>query len=168
MHEIIQSAQKSIVVERNKFLAVKGEINTNVYFVESGSLMVFVLNNGEEQIIRFGYKNNLIAVLDSYLTGKPTNFYVKAIKKTVVKVIAKKQIEEFLNDESKVKIWIKAMEELIVQQMEREVDLLTKSPAQRYLRVLKRSPRLFQEIPNKHIANYLRMSPETLSRLKKS
>jgi hypothetical protein len=34
--------------------------------------------------------------------------------------------------------------------------------------VFKRSPQLFQEIPNKHIASYLRMSPETLSRLKKS
>ncbi|MDN5424225.1 MAG: Crp/Fnr family transcriptional regulator, partial [Chryseobacterium sp.] len=30
------------------------------------------------------------------------------------------------------------------------------------------SPKLFQDVPNKYIANYLRMSPDTLSRLKKS
>ena len=45
---------------------------------------------------------------------------------------------------------------------------LISSPKERYERVLKRSPQLFQEIPNKHIANYLRMSAETLSRLKNS
>jgi hypothetical protein len=43
---------------------------------------------------------------------------------------------------------------------------LINAPAERYERVLKRSPKLFQEVPNKYIANYLRMSPETLSRLK--
>ena len=38
-------------------------------------------------------------------------------------------------------------------------------PRQRLQRVLGRSPRLFQEVPHKYIASYLRMSPETLSRL---
>lgn len=60
------------------------------------------------------------------------------------------------------------LEDLVLQQLEREKDILTSSPKARFERVLKRSPKLFQEIPNKHIANYLRMSPETLSRLKKS
>ena len=47
-------------------------------------------------------------------------------------------------------------------------DILINSPMDRFQRVFKRSPQLFQEIPNKHIASYLRMTPETLSRLKKS
>jgi hypothetical protein len=58
------------------------------------------------------------------------------------------------------------LEDLVLQQLEREKDLLINAPAERYERVLKRSPKLFQEVPNKYIANYLRMSPETLSRLK--
>ncbi len=47
--------------------------------------------------------------------------------------------------------------------MEREINILTPNDTK-----VKRSPQLFQEIPNKYIANYLRMSAETLSRLKKS
>ena len=49
--------------------------------------------------------------------------------------------------------------------MERELDLLTSSPHERIQRVLKRSPQVFQEIPAKYIASYLRMTPETLSRI---
>jgi CRP-like cAMP-binding protein len=168
MKEIIELSDKQITIDRNEFLKVKGSIDTNLYFIESGSLRIFVLDDCEEQTIRFGYKENLIVSLDSFLTGKPSDLYIQAIKKTVVKVIAKEQIDEFLKEKSNQNLWTKILENLVVQQIEREIDILTKSPKERYERVLKRSPQLFQEIPNRHIANYLRMSAETLSRLKKS
>lgn len=166
MQEIIELSDTTITLERNEFLKVKGTIDTNVYYVESGSLRIFVLDNDEEQIIRFGYQKNLVAALDSYLSGKPSDLYIQALKKTVVRVITKAQVEEFLKEEPNRLLWVKILEGLVLQQMEREIDILTASPKERYNRVLKRSPQLFQQIPNKHIANYLRMTPETLSRLK--
>lgn len=168
MKEIIELSDKEITIERNEFLKVKGSIDNNLYYIESGSLRIFVLDDYEEQTIRFGYKENLIVSLDSFLTGKPSDLYIQAIKKTVVKVITKEQIEKFLKTENNRNLWTKILENLVLQQMEREIDILTNSPKERYERVLKRSPQLFQEIPNRHIANYLRMSAETLSRLKKS
>ena len=168
MKEIIELSDKTITIERNEFLKVKGSIDTNVYYLESGSVRVFVLDDYEEQIIRFGYKDNLLVSLDSFLTGKPSDLFIQAIKKTVLKVITKPQMNKFLETENNKYLWIKILENLVLQQMEREIDILTNSPKERYDRVLKRSPQLFQEVPNKHIANYLRMSAETLSRLKKS
>ncbi len=166
MKEIVALSDKEITIDRNEFLKVKGSIDRNVYYIVSGSLRVFVLDDYEEQTIRFGYKDNLIVLLDSFLTGKPSLLYVQAIKKTVLKVITKEQIEKFL--ENNRNAWTQILENLVIQQMDREIDILTNSPKERYERVLKRSPQLFQEIPHKHIANYLRMSAETLSRLKKS
>lgn len=168
MKSIADLSTKTISFERNEFVTVKGSIDTNVYYVESGSLRVFVLDNEEEQTIRFGYKENLIVPLDSFLTGKPTEFYIQAIKRSVIRVITKKQFNAFIDAEENKKLWPAILENLVVQQLEREVDILTGSPKTRYQRVLKRSPQLFQEIPHRYIANYLRMSPETLSRLKKS
>ncbi|MFW0735869.1 Crp/Fnr family transcriptional regulator [Flavobacterium sp. T12S277] len=168
MKEIIELSEKTITIDRNEFLKVKGSIDTNMYFIVSGSLRIFVLDEYEERTIRFGYKENLIVSLDSFLTGKPSDLFIQAIKKTVLKVVDKQQIDQFLDAESNRNLWIKILENLVVQQMEREIDILTNSPKERYERVLKRSPQLFQEIPNRHIANYLRMSAETLSRLKKS
>ncbi len=168
MKALIELSDKTITIDRNEFLKVKGSIDRNVYYVESGSLRAFVLDNYEEQIIRFGYKENLIVSLDSFLSGKPSNLFIQAIKKTVVRVITKSQFDTFLETESNRNEWIKILENLVLQQIEREIDVLTTSPKERYERVLRRSPQLFQEIPNRHIANYLRMSAETLSRLKKS
>ncbi|MEX0811358.1 MAG: Crp/Fnr family transcriptional regulator [Chitinophagales bacterium] len=167
--EAHQLFEKEIELQRNEFLKVKGSVDTNIYFVESGSMKVFVLNDDEEQIIRFAYRGNIIVSLDSYITEKPSDFYIQAIKKTTVKVISKNSMMEVIHQKPEYqKLWIEVLEDLILQQIEREKDLLTTSPKERYNRVLKRSPMLFQEIPNKHISNYLRMSAETLSRLKKS
>jgi CRP-like cAMP-binding protein len=168
MQSLTHLADKAITIQRHEYVSMPGSVDTNIYYIENGSLRVYVLDNDEEQIIRFGYTDNLIVSLDSFLTNKPTVFYIQAIKKTVLKVISKKRWEEFLSHHENQKVWTSILENLILQQLEREIDILTTSPKERYLRVLSRSPRLFQEIPHRYIANYLRMSAETLSRLKKS
>lgn len=155
--------------KRNEFLKISGTIDTNVYFIEEGSVRLFIDDDKEERIVRFGYKGNIIVSLDSFLSEKPSDFYIQAIKSSTIKVASKKDFYQFINSSyENLKLWNSILEDLVLQQIEREKDLLHNSPKIRYERVLKRSPKLFQEIPNKYIANYLRMSPETLSRLKKS
>lgn len=157
-----------ILLKRHEFLTVKGNRDTNIYFIKSGALRIFVEDEFEEHTIRFGYQNNLITALDSFLKNEPTQFFIQALKKSNVEVIKKEAFEALIAAEPGVHdIWTTMSNELIYQQLEREVDLLTYSPRDRYERVLKRSPQLFQEIPNKYIASYLRMTPETLSRFKK-
>ncbi len=156
-------------LSRKEYLKVKGSVDTNLYLVVNGSLRIFVLDGFEENIIRFGYKNNFIAALDSFITEKPSDLFIQAIKKTELKVIKKATFMDFVEGSPEnTKIWQIMLGDLIFQQMERERDILTSSPIERYKRVLARSPQLFQQIPNKYIASYLRMAPETLSRIKKS
>ncbi len=161
--------QKSLELKRNEYLKVKGSIDTNLYLVEKGALRIFVIDEFEEHTIRFGYQNNLIAALDSFLNEKPSEFYIQALKYSSLKVIDKKTYMNFVSSSiENTTLWQRILESFALQQMERERDILTTSPLERYNRVLKRSPQLFQEIPNKYIASYLRMTPETLSRIKKS
>jgi len=154
---------------RNDFLKLSGSADTQIYFIEKGSVRIFMTDENEERIIRFGYTGNIITSMDSFLSGKPSHLCIQAIRKTTVKTASKKDFFEFIQkNEDNLHFWINILEDLVLQQLEREKDLLISSPGERFERVLKRSPKLFQEIPNKYIANYLRMSPETLSRLKKS
>lgn len=160
---------KQLSLSRKEYLKVKGSVDTNLYFVVRGSLRIYVLEEFEESIMRFGYQDNFIAALDSFISEKPSDLYIQAIKKTEVKIIKKSTFMNFVESSAEnTKIWIQLLGDLIYQQMERERDILTTSPLERYRRVLTRSPQLFQEIPSKYIASYLRMTPETLSRIKKS
>ncbi|MCE3076169.1 Crp/Fnr family transcriptional regulator [Chryseobacterium gwangjuense] len=161
--------QDKKVVQRHQFIKTKGETDTHIYFIDNGSVRIFMMDEDEERTIRFGYSGNIIVSLDSFLSGKPSDFYIQAIKKTEVRIASKNDFYQFIqSSEEHLKLWILVLEDLVLQQLEREKDLLINSPQERLERVLKRSPKLFQEIPQKYIANYLRMSPETLSRLKKS
>ena len=71
-----------IQLERNEYLKVKGSVDTNIYLVINGSLRIFVIDEYEEHTIRFGYKDNLIASLDSFLNEQQSDFYIQALKKT--------------------------------------------------------------------------------------
>ena len=156
-------------LKRNEYLKVKGSTDTNLYYVKSGSLRVFIEDEFEEHTIRFGYEGDFISALDSHITEKPSPFYIQAIRKTELKTVSKETFMGIINSKPEyLQLWQQMLSQLVYQQMEREVDILTYSPTERYRRVLERSPRLFQEIPAKYIASYLRMTPETLSRLKKS
>ena len=160
--------QRTVTLRRGEPLVLAGTQDSNLYRVESGVVVSCREVSGTQQYMRFGYAGDYIMSVDSYLTGRPTAYTLLALRKTEVTVA----------DPERYEAWIKATAEharaveaargwLILGLLEREVDLLTATPEERYQRVLARSPRLFQEVPAKYIANYLRMTPETLSRLKK-
>lgn len=161
--------QKTILLNRNDFLKRSGARDTHLYYIVSGSLKVFIEDASEEHILRFGYQHDFLTVLDSFITEGPSDLGIQALKKTELKVLTKARYLEFVNANVENKqLCDTLLEQLLLQQMEREKDILIRSPRERYQRVLQRSPQLFQEIPHKYIASYLRMSPETLSRLKKT
>jgi CRP-like cAMP-binding protein len=158
---------KTIELKRGDHLHYAGETNTSIYYVAAGTLQTYVLVNDEEQIIRFGYQGDYVAAMDSFIGGGPTILYSQALRKCTVRMIRKTEYAAQLAADSELnRLWQKIMSWMITGQLEREIDLLTNDPAERYRRVFERSPQLFQEIPAKYIANYLRMTPETLSRIR--
>ncbi|WP_282087338.1 Crp/Fnr family transcriptional regulator [Aquimarina algiphila] len=155
-------------LEREEYLKTANNINTNLYFISEGSLRVFYVNDKEEHTLYLGYKKSLITALDSFFSNKVSQLEIQALKKTKVDFISKDDFMKFMmSNPENLSLWYAILEELIYLQTEREIDLLISSPAERYQRVLQRRPELFQEIPHKYIASYLRMAPETLSRIKR-
>lgn len=152
-------------LKRGAYLSSAGEVNQKVYWVEQGTLHFYLLKDGEEQSIRFAYPGNVVSVLDSYISAKPSVYYLQALREVQYRECSKSDFDAFLKDSDLIELWNLSLHQLILEMMEREQDLLEKSPALRLQRVMERSPRLFQEVPFKYIASYLRMSPETLSRL---
>ncbi|MEH7890630.1 Crp/Fnr family transcriptional regulator [Elizabethkingia meningoseptica] len=161
--------EKTLILNRNEYLKEPDTTDTNIYFVQEGSVRLFITHEAEEQNIRLGYAGNIVVALDSFLTEKPSPICIQALKKSCILVASKKSFLEVMNKSIQhLHLWNSMLQDLNIQQFERETDLLTQSPKERYNRLLKRSPQVFQHIPHRHIANYLRMTPETLSRIKKS
>ncbi|PKH50752.1 Crp/Fnr family transcriptional regulator [Tenacibaculum sp. Bg11-29] len=169
LEELENQWEEEITIKRGDFLVRKHTINTNLYLVLEGSLRVFIEDEDQDHTIRFGYKNSIITALDCFLTNKPSLFYIQSLKKCKLKVISKQKYMSLIKADVKCQnTWNMMLESFVYQQIEREIDLITFSPQKRFQRVFKRSPQVFQEIPHKYIASYLRMAPETLSRILKN
>lgn len=162
-------AEEKKVYRKGDFLIREGEIEKQLYLIEDGAVRLFYLTELEEHTLRLGYNGSLINSLSSFLNGQPSEFYIEAIRQTTVKSISKEKLLQIVHEnETSLSQYSEFLETLVVQQIDREVDLLITSPSERLERVLKRSPDLFQHVPLKYIAAYLRMKPETLSRIRNS
>ena len=160
------SAKRTL--KRGEYLMLPGHRDRDLYFVASGTLVATAEIDGQEQCMRFGYAGDIVAAIDTHVSDAPSRFGIRALRRTEVYVAGYVDYRIFLQtDAARRHSWEQLLTWLIRGLLEREIDLLTPSPEDRYRRVLARSPRLFQEVPAKYIANYLRMTPETLSRLKK-
>lgn len=152
---------------KGEFLIREGEVEHHLYFICSGAVRAFYLSEFEEHTIRLGYEASVINSLSSFFKGTPSELFIEAIRKTTVKVLSKERLMQLANaDLESLTQYAALLELLVTQQIDREIDLLIPSPAERLNRVLSRSPHLFQHIPLKYIASYLRMKPETLSRIR--
>lgn len=161
--------RKTLTLQRNDMLLRAGEVEKHLYFIVSGAIHAFYVSESEEHTIRFGYKGSLITSIPSFYDQRPSEIYLQAIRKTEIVAFDREDFVRVMNGDPTLRsFYIASLEQLAGQQMEREFDLLTSSPSERLRRVMERSPSLFQEIPAKYIASYLRMSPETLSRIMNS
>ncbi len=151
--------------KKGDILTAEGQIENNLYFIEDGAVKVYYQSELGENIIRLGYNGSILNSLSSFFNRQPSELFIEAIRETKVKILKRSVI---IDIKANSLGYSEFLENVLIQQLEREIDLLHDSPSQRLERVLKRSPHLFQFIPLKYIASYLRMSPETLSRIRNS
>lgn len=160
---------KLLSLKRKEFAKHSRAVDTNLYLIKSGSVRVFNIINEEEHCLYLGYQGSIVTATDSFFSGTPSDYYIQAIKQTEIEIIRKEDFLEFVHaSKTLMKLWQDVLIEIIQHHIERNQNLMTTSSVERYERLLQKDPKLFQQIPLKYIASYLRMSPETLSRLKKS
>ena len=142
--------------------------DSNLYFVKSGCVRLFVIDkNGEQINLGFGYENSLITCFQTFIEGKPSLISIEAILETELIAIAKADLMQLIHSNSEIALWYQSMlEYTLTGHIQRQVELLTLKPYERYDVFVKRSGHLINRIPLKYIASYLMMKPETLSRIR--
>lgn len=159
--------QDGVELKRNDYLIKKGQVESHLFYVISGNLRIFYPKDNDEVCVGFAYDHNLICSYPSFILNQPSDYYLQALTKLKLAKINRSDFYQSLDKIPKLeRCWRMITEEALLGKIEREVEMLTFSPEERYERLLERSPHVFQLIPKKYIASYLRMTPETLSRIK--
>ncbi|QNH62133.1 Crp/Fnr family transcriptional regulator [Hymenobacter sediminicola] len=158
---------KPVVLARHDFLIRPEQTERYLYFVAEGVLRIFLPVATEEICVGFGYAGTLLCSFPSFVEGRPSDYAIQALRGSRLLGISRAAVLDLLESRPAIaRFWRTEMERAVVGRIEREIDLLLPEPQRRLDRLRTRSPHLFQLVPRKYIASYLRMTPETLSRLR--
>lgn len=145
-----------------------GQVEQRFYIVRSGVQKLSFPHDGNDLCVGFAYDGSWCGEFASFISRKPARFEVSAATDSVLLGIAYDDLQRLYHELPMMERWGRLiLEELIQGRAVREVELLSLSAEERYDRLMARSPHLLQLVPQKDIASYLRMTPETFSRLRK-
>jgi CRP-like cAMP-binding protein len=166
--ELAARWNRGLLLRRGEFLVLPGQVEQRLCLVRQGLLRIYYpLLPGEETCVGFGYANSLLCSFPSFVTGQPSAYGIQALRQSELLAISRADFLDFVeNSPAFAHFWRAELEKALIGRMAHEIDLLLPDPAQRLARMRQRSPHIFQVVPRKYLASYLRMTPETLSRLR--
>jgi CRP-like cAMP-binding protein len=144
-----------------------GDVATNIYFVLKGITRRYFYRGKQEVITHLVRENGIMGSVISFLTGQPSRYILETIEPVTALAISKKDLEElFLSDKKWEKFGRKIITSFFLQIEYHNMDVIRYSTKERFINFMKQNPDLVLRVPQKFLASYLEIQPETFSRLK--
>lgn len=153
---------------RGNLLTRQGSVENYTYFITRGVIRLYIESAVKDITLDIHFANDFANAYSSFLTRKPSHFNVQALTELEVIAISFQDLEDFYREIPTANYIARKMAEYtFIRKAMREVDLLTKSPTERYHDLLKFRPDILKYIPLNHIASYLGITPQALSRIRR-
>ena len=164
--QIVQLQLKSY--KRKETIVAQGSVCKYLYFINKGCIRYFYTIEGEEHTGQFFFENGWYSDLESFLTQIPTQQTIQAIEPTELVLLPKQNLYDAYE---KIPVFERFGRVLIEQSFlglrAKNKHLTNLSPEEHYLKLIKERPKVIQRVPLLHIASYLGIKPESLSRTRK-
>jgi CRP-like cAMP-binding protein len=153
--------------EKKTKLVDIGEVATNVYFVLKGITRRYFYRGKQEVVTHLIKEGGLMGSVISFLTGEPSRYILETIEPVTAYAISKKDLEElFATDKKWEKFGRKIITAFFLQIENHTINVIKYSTRERFVNFMKENPDLVLRVPQKYLASYLEIQPETFSRLK--
>lgn len=166
---LILSFLKEKVYPKHTMLLRSGEVAHHVYFVLEGILHQYYLDElGNERSCHFALENNFVTDLESFSQQTRSASSIQALTTVRCFTISCTAIVELMKLSTAFSEFLRLlMENVAFESIKRTKSFLSSSPEQRYETLLQERPEIVMRVPQKYIAQYLGIAPESLSRIKK-
>ncbi len=154
--------------KKGTVLLKEGQTSTEVYFVLEGCVRQYYLVDGDEKTNNFFTEEHWVISMNSFNQSASSNHFLDCCMDSALVVGNSEKAESLYKRFPKFEtISRKIMEKIFAEQQEIMSSYTTDTPEQRYLKLLQSRPDLIQKIPQYHIASYIGVKPESLSRIRK-
>lgn len=163
----IISAFTPLKIKRKEYLLTEGEVCEFVAYVNSGIIRHFHVKDGNEITCDITLPHTFITDFKSLTQNIPSNFNFQILKDAELLVIKKNDLFQLYTESKNIETFGRVMAEQVAQRtIEIAMSLASDKPEERVEKLINNRPELFQQVPQRYIANLLGISPESLSRIR--
>ncbi|MGL5892441.1 MAG: Crp/Fnr family transcriptional regulator [Bacteroidia bacterium] len=154
-------------LRKGDYLLRYGQVCKQIGFVEEGSVVYLAHNGRDEKVCDFAFEGQWVTYVKSLMSGNPSELSIQAAEPLLIAVIDTDSINELMQVAPQtIALQHKLMQDGMVEMAQRSVDLVNLTAEERYQKLLKSHPQLFQRFPLGHIASYLGITQRHLNRLR--
>ena len=165
--DVLESLLVPIKYGKGEKILQEGEVCRNISYIEKGLVRQFYFKNGKEVTEHLGVDHSIFMCIESLFKEEPTRLQVEALEPTSVYALPKAKLEAAAMRNVNIQmLYRKILEESLIQSQIHADLVRFESAPNRYKRLCDLSPQVVLRAPLTYIANYLQMTPETLSRIR--
>ncbi len=166
---LVESKLKKIHFKKGTTLLKEDEIVNYQYFVDNGCLRTYFIDqSGKEHTLQFAIKNWWISDYTAFFSSTKAIMNIECIQDTTLYKISRAEMEELFIEIPQLETFFrKKMERAFASFQKRILASLAQSAKERYVTFVNTYPSIEQSVKNYHIASYLGITTESLSRIRK-
>ncbi|MFW0716854.1 Crp/Fnr family transcriptional regulator [Pedobacter sp. N23S346] len=165
--ELIDKYFEKNILKKKDFLLKDDRVCNFIAFIAEGSIRHFHVKDGVEKTCDISFDTFWVTDFQSFTYDTAGKMNLQAMEDTTVFLIKKQNLFKLYQECSKYETFGRLMAEQVAQRAtEIAMSLSSEKPEERFQNLLKKQPDLFQRVPQKYIANFLGVSPESLSRIR--
>lgn len=173
---LINTNCRPVTIAKGELLLNAGEVCRDIHFMVEGRAISYFTDYDGKTTTWFFHHNlpnapvkNLFAVdYRSFLSGVPSGMSILALSEINALKFSKEAVELLMESSGSFAVWMRKLhEKSLIIAYDRIATLLTLSATERYQKFLKDEPYLLEMFSNYHIATYLNITPQSLSRIRR-
>ena len=167
----LQTVRSAFLFRRlsaGEYLQRAGDVTRHAAFVARGCLRSYVIDaKGKEHIVQFAPEGWWISDLYSFLTGKAAGYFIDALEDSDVLLIDSASYEKLCTTVPKFERYFRILlQNNYIATHRRVLASISLSAEEQYVQMLQDFPTIVRRVAQKHIASYLGITPEALSRIR--
>jgi len=153
--------------DKKSIITTAGEVENYINFIDSGLVRKYYKKVNEEVNTQISSEGHIIHAQESFHSRTPSEFSIETIEPTELSSITYECLEKMYSSSEKMQRLGRLVITATMVLKDKWLSQLVKlSPRERFISFVTRHPELMQRVPQKYLASYLNIKPETFSRFK--
>lgn len=154
-------------VKKGEKLVVEGQICKNIVIVGAGMIRQYYYKHGKDLTEHFSYEGCIAICLESTIKQEPTHLLAETLEDCTLFYLPYDKLMLLTETSWEVNMFYrKVLEHSLITSQKKADAWRFETAHERYNRLAKEHPEIIRRAPLAHIASYLLMTPETLSRVR--